>query len=196
MAIFNGRNINKEPLNLELNLMDISLQRDTSIPIKQYDHSNGLPWIEIDLMSKPFDEKLSKMHSLNYDSLQPILSVIDGQVYIQINFSKDGDYSEFEFGNIVRRDEYEKMANLVHESLLAAELNNYKFYDTYEQCAKFSLRSVLRNDHSDLNDKIIDYLTENVYKSFIANHPDSFSDDDVYGDEVNKMVNNLLEDLG
>lgn len=195
MAIFEGRNFNKEPLSIELDLMDILLQRDMSVPIKQSDRNDGIPWIDIYLTPKPFDEKLGEMNLFSYDLLQPILSVIDGQVYIQINFLKDNNRSEFEFGNIVRRDEYEKMANLVHESLLATELNDYNFYDTYEQCVKFSLRFILHNGHSDLNDKMIDYLTENVYKSFIVNHPDSFSDDDIYGNEVNKRVANILEDL-
>lgn len=195
MAIFDGYNFNREPLSIELELMDILFQRDMSVPIKQSDHNDEISWIDICLTSKPFAEELGKMNAFSYDSLQPILSVIDGQVCIQIKFLKDDNCSEFESGNVVRRDEYEKMANFVHESLSTTELKDFNFYDTYEKCVKFSLRSILHNDHSDFNDKMIDYLTEKVYKSFIANHPDSFSDDDIYGDEVNKRVTNILEDL-
>lgn len=195
MAIFDGYNFNREPLSIELDLMDILLQRDMSVPIKQSDRNDKISWIDIYLTPNPFDEKLREINAFSYDALQPILSVIDGQVYIQINFSKDNNRSEFEFGNIVRRDEYEKMANFVHESLSTTELKDFNFYDTYEQCVKFNLRYILHNGHSDLNDRMIDYLTEKVYKSFIVNHPDSFSDDDIYGDEVNKRVSNILEDL-
>ena len=195
MAIFDGYNFNREPLSIELDLMDILFQRDMSVPIKQSDRNDEISWIDIYLTSKPFVKKLGEINAFSYDSLQPVLSVIDGQVYIQINFSKDNNRSEFEFGNIVRRNEYEKMSYFVHESLSTTELKDFNFYDTYKQCVKFNLRYILHNGHSDLNDRMIDYLTEKVYKSFIVNHPDSFSDDDIYGDEVNKRVTNILENL-
>lgn len=190
MAIFNGYYINKEPPTLKLDLMNIALQRDMSESIIQCSRNNGPTWLEISLIPEPFDEKLREKYLLSYDRFQSILYIKDSKIYIQLRFSEDGNYFELNSGSLVQRDEYNKMANFVHRNLSGTELKDYDFYDTYENYIKLSLRSILYNDHPELIDKVINYLVKNLCNSFVAEHPESFSD---Y--EINKMVDKLLEGL-
>ena len=189
---------NEKVIDIDLTCISLVYDEEKGIEYMDYPLASGKKGmrLSIPLIPEPFVEAVSKDSGITFDTLQPIAMIIDGNAYIEIQYTVSGRTLEFERDLFVKKQEYEYIVSFIQKFLENTEYRNLQFFDTFEKYIKNDIVLSLQYDNKLLNDdtaglladKILPRLLERLGDELVYSDPDNFV-------SINSIANDILLEL-